>query len=144
MLIRLMTRKDCAQVADIEKESFSIPWSLEAFTETVEKQNYCYVVAEETGEILGYCGFTYVLDEAEIPNVCVKATARHQGIGRRIMAVLLGEAKKRGITVVYLEVRESNHAARKLYESMGFEMDGIRVGFYERPKENAVLMHKMI
>ena len=72
MLIRPMTIEDCEQVAQIEAASFSVPWSLRAFTETVEKENFRYFVAEEAGEILGYCGFLFVLDEAEIPNVCVK------------------------------------------------------------------------
>lgn len=76
MQIRPMTKEDCVQVAAIEATSFSVPWSLKAFTETVEKENFRYFVAEEEGEIIGYCGFLFVLDEAEIPNVCVKSSAR--------------------------------------------------------------------
>ena len=121
-----------------------MPWSLAAFTDTVEKDNYRYIVAEEEGEILGYCGFIYVLDEAEIPNVCVKETARQQGVGTKIMQRLLEEAKQLGITVLYLEVRKSNTAARRLYESLGFTMNGIRKNFYERPTEDAVLMSKTL
>ena len=68
MQIRRMTMEDCAQVAAIETMSFSMPWSLHAFTETIDNSNYRFLVAEENGEILGYCGFVYVLDEAEIPN----------------------------------------------------------------------------
>ena len=144
MQIRRMTMEDCVQVAAIEAVSFSMPWSLAAFTDTVEKDNYRYIVAEEEGEILGYCGFIYVLDEAEIPNVCVKETARQQGVGTKIMQRLLEEAKQLGITVLYLEVRKSNTAARRLYESLGFTMNGIRKNFYERPTEDAVLMSKTL
>ena len=144
MQIRSMTRNDCEQVAAIEAASFSLPWSLRAFTDTVEKENFRYFVAEESGEILGYCGFLYVLDEAEIPNVCVKASARKQGIGKQMMSVLVEKAAKLGITTLYLEVRESNAAARTLYKSLGFAEDGIRKNFYEQPVENAVLMSKTL
>ena len=144
MRIRPMTKEDCEQVASIEAVSFSMPWSKKAFTETVEKQNFRYYVAENDGEILGYCGFLYVLDEAEIPNVCVKASARQKGVGKQMMTVLIDEARELGIAVLYLEVRESNMAARKLYEVLGFEENGIRKNFYEQPAENAVLMSKTL
>lgn len=144
MQIRPMTKEDCVQVAAIEAASFSVPWSLNAFTETVEKENFRYFVAEEEGEILGYCGFLFVLDEAEIPNVCVKASARKRGIGRRMMSVLMEEAKKLGMAVLYLEVRESNTPARALYISLGFEENGVRKNFYEHPSEHAVLMSKTL
>jgi len=144
MQIRRMTKEDCADVAAIEAVSFSMPWSLRAFTDTVEKENFRYFVAEENGEILGYCGFLYVLDEAEIPNVCVKESARKQGVGKQMMSALLDEAKKLGLAVLYLEVRESNQAARKLYESLGFVENGIRKNFYEQPVEHAVLMSKTL
>lgn len=144
MQIRPMTMTDCNQVAEIEAASFSIPWSLRAFTDTVEKPNFRYLVAEEAGEILGYCGFLYVLDEAEIPNVCVKASARRQGVGRKMLEVLITEAKTLGIAVLYLEVRESNEAAKALYASLGFLPNGIRKNFYEQPQENAVLMSKTL
>lgn len=144
MLIRPMTKEDCIQVAAVEAVSFTMPWSLKAFTDTVEKQNFRYFVAVEQEEILGYCGFLYVLDEAEIPNVCVKESARRRGVGTKLMSVLFAEAKQLGITVLYLEVRESNRAARCLYESLGFQNNGIRKNFYEQPIENAVLMSKTL
>lgn len=144
MQIRPMTKNDCEQVAAIEAASFSVPWSLRAFTDTVEKENFRYFVAEEEGEILGYCGFIFVLDEAEIPNVCVKASARKQGVGKQMMNVLTEEAKKLGIATLFLEVRESNTAAKTLYKSLGFTEDGIRKNFYEQPVENAILMSKAL
>lgn len=144
MQIRPMTKEDCVQVAQIEASSFSVPWSLNAFTETVEKENFRYFVAEEEGEILGYCGFLFVLDEAEIPNVCVKESARCRGIGKEMMTVLIEEAKKLGMAMLYLEVRESNTPARALYQRLGFEENGVRKNFYEHPVEHAVLMSKTL
>ena len=68
LIIRQMKLEDCEQVATIEAESFSVPWSLQAFQDTLEMKNYRYFVAEQNGEIVGYCGFIFVLDEAEIPD----------------------------------------------------------------------------
>lgn len=144
MQIRPMTKNDCEQVAAIEAASFSMPWSMKAFTDTVEKENFRYFVAEEAGEILGYCGFLFVLDEAEIPNVCVKASARKQGVGKQMMNALAEEATKLGIHMLFLEVRESNVAARTLYKSLGFSENGIRKNFYEQPVEHAILMSKAL
>ena len=143
VVVRRMKLEDCEQVAAIEEESFSMPWSLQAFQHTLEMENYRYFVAEQNGEILGYCGFIFVLEEAEIPNICVKVSARKQGIGKQMLNFLEEEAKKLGITILYLEVRQTNQAARSLYTLLGFEEDGIR-NFYELPKENAVLMHKTL
>lgn len=144
MQIRRMTKEDCAQVAAIETMSFSMPWSLHAFTETVDNPNYRFLVAEERGEILGYCGFVYVLDEAEIPNVCVSAEARRRGVGRALMEALIALAEELQIVTLHLEVRQSNVAARNLYRSVGFEEIGIRKNFYELPREDAVLMCKTV
>lgn len=144
MQIRLMTMEDCSQVAAIEAASFSMPWSIHAFEDSIGRENYRFFVVEENGEILGYCGFLYVLDEGEIPNVCVKESARQRGVGRQMMEVLLEEAKGCGLSVLFLEVRESNQAARRLYESLGFIQNGMRKNFYELPIENAILMMKML
>ena len=140
MQIRPMTTEDCAQVAAIETMSFSMPWSLHAFTESVGNPNYRFLVAEEAGEILGYCGFVYVLDEAEIPNVCVSEEARRKGIGQALMENLIETATALGIVTLHLEVRQSNEAAKNLYRRMGFEEIGIRKNFYDLPKEDAILM----
>ena len=144
MQIRSMTLEDCAQVAAIETMSFSMPWSLHAFTETIGNPNYRFLVAEEDGEILGYCGFVYVLDEAEIPNVCVSADARRRGIGRALMEELVQRARELGIVTLHLEVRQSNIPAQNLYRSIGFEDIGIRKNFYDLPKEDAILMCKTL
>ncbi len=144
MLIRRMTEEDCIQVAEIESENFSLPWSRADFLKAVQAPGYLYLVAEEQGEILGYCGCIIVLDEAQIPNVCVRQNARKCGIGRKMLQELICEAKKRNAAVLYLEVRQSNTAAKALYRSLGFEEAGLRKNFYERPREDAVLMNRIL
>ncbi len=142
--IRAMEQKDLDIVAKIEAESFSMPWSKNAFSDTLSLPYYRYLVAEEDGEIAGYCGFLFAAGEGEIPNVCVAPAARRRGLGTHLMEALCEEAKKCGIAVLFLEVRQSNRAARQLYLHSGFEEIGIRKGFYDLPKEDAVLMRKNI
>ena len=142
--IRKMEQKDLDAVTRIEAESFSMPWSRNAFADTLALPYYRYFVAEEDGEVLGYCGFLFAAAEGEIPNVCVASTARRRGVGTCLMEALCEEAKQCGVADLFLEVRQSNTAAKNLYQSFGFENIGIRKGFYEFPKEDAILMKKSI
>ncbi len=140
IIIRVMTLEDIDQVLDIEKYTFSMPWTRRDFETAVNNPKDLYLVVDKDGEIIGYCGLWAVLEEGQITNVAVKGEYRHQGIGRRMLEVLLAEAKQRGITGFTLEVRESNIAAYTLYKSLGFDVAGIRPGFYDKPKENAIIM----
>lgn len=143
MQLRNMTVDDCAAVAALEKEIFTMPWSKEAFLDALT-WNYEYVVAEEQGKILGYCGMSCVLDEGEIPKICVAESARRRGFARAMLEAMEKTARQRGVRTLFLEVRQSNQAARRLYQSVGFEETGTRKGFYEQPKEDAVLMQKTL
>ena len=101
------------------------------------------MVACEEDEIVGYCGMYVSFDEGEIPNVAVKSTSRNRGTGEKMLAVLLEmRGSQRGVSSVFLEVRESNGAARRLYGKLGFQEAGIRKNFYEKPREHAVIMWK--
>lgn len=139
-----MEQKDLDAVTKIEAENFSMPWSRNAFSDTLALPYYRYFVAEEEGEVLGYCGFLFAAGEGEIPNVCVASAARRRGVGTSLMEALFEEAKRCGVVDLFLEVRRSNTAAKNLYRYLGFEDIGIRKGFYEFPKEDAILMRKSI
>ncbi|MCR5583903.1 MAG: ribosomal protein S18-alanine N-acetyltransferase [Lachnospiraceae bacterium] len=143
MIVRKMTIKDCDRVSEIEKDTFSMPWSRDNFEGSILQENYCLLVAvseEDDSDILGYCCFYYVLDEAEIPNVCVRKDMRGQGIAFKMMTELIKRAKEFEVRDMYLEVRVSNEPARALYRKLGFRDVGIRKGFYDLPKEDAVIM----
>jgi ribosomal-protein-alanine N-acetyltransferase len=142
VMIRPMTEEDLLQVETIEQESFSLPWSFDAFKSTLDREDTLYLVAEEESVILGYCGMYISFDEGEIPNVAVKKEFRSRGIGEAMMNELLSRAGERGVCSAFLEVRKSNEAAKRLYEKLGFEEAGIRKNFYEFPKEDAVIMWK--
>ena len=138
--IRVLTQEDIEQVLQIEKDSFSMPWTRRSFEEVVHNPQDLYLVVDKDSEIIGYCGLWAVLEEGQITNVAIKKEYRHQGIGRLMMEALLAEGKNRGLTQFTLEVRESNLPARALYRSLGFTEIGVRPGFYDKPKESAVIM----
>lgn len=142
MIVRQMEPGDISQVAEIEKNTFSIPWSEASFRDTLNREDTLYLVAEEQGEILGYCGLWQSLDEGEIPNVAVKGGHRRRGVGEALLAALFSQGAKRGITAFTLEVRAGNAAALRLYEKLGFRVVGMRPGFYIKPVEDAVIMWK--
>ena len=82
---RPMQKEDVAAVAQMEQEYFSQPWSERAFFEALEKEEYFYMVAEEEGRVLAYCGMYRVLDEGDITQVAVRSDVRGRGIGRRLL-----------------------------------------------------------
>ncbi len=142
MKIRDMTEKDLTEVSKIEAESFSDAWSIEAFFESLLNQNcHMYVsVSDNDDEILGYVCIYFADDEGEIANVCIKESARRQGIGFEMLSKMILKENMCGITNFYLEVRKSNEAAKLLYKKLGFIEIGTRKGFYENPREDASVM----
>lgn len=139
---RYMREEDLSWVARIERENFSIPWSENAFLESLQKDYTLYVVAEENGEILGYCGLYQACNEGEIVNVAVDGRARRRGVATKLLEFLLFESVKREIDQWFLEVRKSNEPAIALYKSFGFVEAGIRKNFYEKPREDGIVMWK--
>lgn len=141
-LIRRMEAGDVSRVAEIEKENFSTPWSENAIRAALFDETTAYYVAENGGEIAGCCGVRNLTGEGEITNVSVKRAYQNRGIGREMMEMLLKEGKEKGIRVFTLEVRAGNEAAVHLYEKLGFVTEGVRRGFYEKPREDALIMWK--
>ncbi len=142
VVLREMTVDDALAVEELEKECFSLPWSAQALVASLN-QSYSYFVVACIGEdIVGYGSVYVVAGEAEIINIAVKSTHRSNGVGKKLVMELLAEAGRRDAKRAFLEVRESNLPAIALYEKCGFEKNGIRRNFYEKPVENAVIMWK--
>ena len=142
MTVRNMTFEDIDAVTAIERECITSPWNENGFLSFLLQEGTVFLVAEENGEIVGHGGFVSAADEADITNVAVTAARRKQGIGNSLVARLVSEAETRGIRKLFLEVRESNNAAIRLYHKQGFEPVGRRKGYYEEPAEDAVLMRR--
>lgn len=140
--IRELRNEDTAALAKIEAETFSMPWSENAFRELLN-HSYCrYLVALVDGQVAGCCGYMDICHEANIDNVVVAEQFRNRGIARAMLETLLAAGDAEGVEAYTLEVRVSNGAAIHLYEKCGFRSEGIRPGFYDRPKEDAVIMWK--
>lgn len=140
--IRPLEEKDVTAVSEIESRTFSMPWKEKDFLEMVKADYAYYYVAEEDGVILGCCGLRNMAGEGEITNVAVDAPFRGRGIAGKLLAHALKEAAEHGIGDCTLEVRVSNTPAIHLYEEFGFRGEGIRPDFYEKPKEDALIMWK--
>lgn len=139
--IRRMTPADAPAAAALEKECLSEAWSEDAYRRTLVNENALYLAAEtESGELAGVCGVLNILGEGDVSNVAVAEPFRRQGIAERMLAELLKQGKMRGITAFTLEVRSSNEAAIRLYEKSGFVCEGRRKNFYEKPREDALIL----
>lgn len=142
--IEPMTPDHVAAAAGIEATWQSRPWSADVFRAELARDDRAYLVAlagpGAFAEVVGYGGITVVGDEAHVMTVAVDAERRRHGIGRRLLQGLVAAARDRGATAVTLEVRESNDAAIRLYEELGFRSSGVRPGYYGDTGEGAVIL----
>ena len=141
-MIRPMLDEDVEAVSKIEEATFSMPWKPDDFRDMIRRDNMTYLVAELDGKIIGGAGMRNILGDGEVTNVAILADYRGRGYGRRLMEALLLAGSELGAKAFTLEVRKSNEAAIRLYESLGFVSEGIRPDFYERPKEDALILWK--
>ncbi len=144
--VRPARRDDVDDIVAIERRAFNDPWSAGSFRALVGNPLVHFLVAEDpiTGQIFGYVVAWVVVDEAEIANLAVSDDARRAGIGARLLDQAIDAAKQRNCRVVFLEVRESNTAAKALYASRGFEVAGRRMKYYRKPVEDALVLRRVL
>lgn len=126
----------------IEIEAYPEPWTSGMFCDEIRSNRSYFRVVTINHEVIGYCGFWLLLDEAHITHLTVAKAHRGLGYGREQVHHLLDEAHRREARVATLEVRESNTRARALYESLDFRRVGLRKGYYAKTSEDAVVMMK--
>lgn len=144
LIIRDARREDIPALEELEQQCFSMPWTAEQLLGQLPDKNHRFVVAERDGELLGYVGMMFVLDEGYISNVATAPSARRQGIGRALITALMEQAGELELSFVTLEVRRSNEPAKALYAQQGFVPVGERKDYYRCPKEDAILMTKFL
>ena len=128
--LRPMTEEDLARVSAVERESYAFPWSEGIFRDCLRVGYVCRVV--EIGfDLVGYAVMSTGAGEAHILNLCVRETMRGRGIGRTLLRQLLDLAAEAGVEDAFLEVRPSNLAAIRLYQSLGFVQVGVRKRYYQ-------------
>jgi ribosomal-protein-alanine N-acetyltransferase len=153
--IRRAVREDLAAMLRIERASFSDPWTEDSMATALSLDRMLVLVAEpEGGEgrargdgaggLAGYVVALVVGPEAEIADLAVAPDARRRGIGRALLERVSAELIERGVRALFLEVRESNRAARTLYEANGFHSVGRRRGYYRQPVEDALVLKREI
>ena len=141
--IRDVGPDDIPQIEEIEQRCFSLPWTAEQLAEQRKDAQHEFIAAvTPDGTVLGYVGMMYVLDEGYISNVATDLPWRRQGIADALIGRLCAICEGLRLSFVSLEVRAGNVPAVALYEKHGFAPVGLRKNYYERPREDAVIMTK--
>lgn len=142
MRIVKMQLEHVAFVAEMERQCFSDPWSEKSVASELDNPLSLWLIAEVDGVVAGYVGSQTVLDSADMMNLAVSPSFRRQGIGERLVNCLTEELKEKGVKTLLLEVRISNEPAKELYQKLGFEIVGKRPRYYEKPREDALILRK--
>ncbi len=141
LVLRRLRPEDVEQVVEIEREAFTTPWQADTFASLLDREGVELVVlAEPDGTVVGYAVLWCILDQGELANIAIVPAGRSEGLGGRLLEHVMKLARGRGVDRVYLEVRASNRAAAALYARSGFVEVGRRKGYYDRPKEDALVM----
>jgi ribosomal-protein-alanine N-acetyltransferase len=148
MLIRHATRADLLCIRALEQQADTAAhWperGYDALFSPDAPKRITLVAVDESDEVHGFiiarCGF----DEWEIENVVVAVDRRRGGVGSRLVRELLRQGQRAGVTSVLLEVRDSNAAARRVYEKLGFTLAGRRNRYYQQPEEDALLLKFLV
>jgi ribosomal-protein-alanine N-acetyltransferase len=140
-LYRRMTADDLDTVVAIENEIYPHPWTRGNFSDSLIAGYHCWIM-ELGGEIVGYSVVMIAAGEAHLLNMSIAAEWQRRGLGRELLKFLLKLARDFHAHKIYLEVRPSNIAGRRLYASAGFSEIATRRGYYPatRGREDAVIM----
>ena len=144
--LRSANPADLPEVAELERLCYGDPWPSSAFASLPENTRVFFSVARRDvhGALAGYVVAWYAMDEGELANLAVAPECRGQGIGRKLLEAVIGDAMTRGASTLHLEVRESNAAAIQLYSSRGFEQVGRRKAYYRSPTEDALILRRRL
>ena len=139
--LRALEADDLPRVVEIERYTFSDPWSAASFKEALTQTHLVGIGAfDSDGVLLGYAFASRAADQGEILNLAVAPDRRRCGVGTALLTSLLERLLASGTRSVYLEVRRSNRAAKDLYLGAGFQVLGHRLSYYRRPTEDALTM----
>ncbi|MBP3937785.1 MAG: ribosomal protein S18-alanine N-acetyltransferase [Clostridia bacterium] len=144
MDIEPMKEEHIKEIAELEKISFSVPWSENGLRAELSNETAHFLTAISDGKILGYIGIHEICGEAYITNVAVFPEYRRLGIGETLIDAATHGAKKRNCEFISLEVRISNIPAIELYKKQGYNIVGQRKNFYSNPTEDAYIMTRYL
>jgi ribosomal-protein-alanine N-acetyltransferase len=129
-------------VLAIEEASFTSPWTREMYLAELKNRgiSFCFLARGDDGRAVGFCSVWRVVDELHINNLAVLPGFRRSGIGSELLQYVLQHGAALGARRATLEVRQSNEAARLLYEHFGFAVAGVRRSYYTKPVEDALVL----
>jgi [ribosomal protein S18]-alanine N-acetyltransferase len=130
---------DLSEILDIEKESYHKPWNEDLFMKALDSSDKTIFVSRTMGKISGYVVFEHVADEGHITNIAVAKSFRRKGIASELIGKAVTYARDLNVVSMFLEVRESNDAAKHLYNKFGFREIGKRKDYYSSPNDNAII-----
>ena len=137
-----MRKEHVAQIAELEKMCFSMPWSEKSIASELENDLALWWVALNDDTVVGYIGSQTVCGETDMMNIAVHPDWRRRGIAEILIQQLVMELKRIGSGSLALEVRASNAPAIALYQKLGFKQEGRRPNYYRDPKEDALILRK--
>ncbi len=140
MNLMLLEEAHIPQMVELEKLCFSMPWTADMIRRELTDPSCLYLAAVDGDTLVGYIGVQTVLDEGYINNVAIRPEYRRRGIASALISLLIDKSKEIELSFLTLEVRASNEAAIALYEKLGFGPVGRRKNYYEKPREDAILM----
>ena len=132
------------QIAELERATFSAPWVEDAVRAELDNPLSLWLVAADGEDVLGYVGSQTVFEDTDILNVAVKPAARRRGIAETLLRALEQRLILNGAQRITLEVRISNAPALALYEKLGYVRVGLRRNYYEKPREDALILQKRL
>ena len=142
MEIIKMNESHVSQIAELEKLCFSDAWSENSIRSELSNKLSLWLVAVDGDCVAGYIGSQTVLGWADMMNLCVNPDFRRQGIGEKLTLELERQLREEKVECLTLEVRVSNAPAITLYEKLGFKQVGKRPRYYEKPREDALILRK--
>lgn len=144
--LKLLDESDLDWVMQIERQNYTHPWTRGGFERALH-EGLNYLLMDEADSALGYCCLLPVLDELHLLNLSVAPGSQKQGVAKQALQAIFSRFESTDYTIMLLEVRRSNKAARNLYKALGFAQDGVRKNYYQcdvNGREDAILMSKRL
>jgi [ribosomal protein S18]-alanine N-acetyltransferase len=141
VITRATADDDLSEISALQARTFTNPWSAESLRWELKNTDVARLyVMRQDARVVGYCACWIIIDELHINSLAVDPDLRRRGLASRLLRAVASDAVAAGATKATLEVRRSNTPAIGLYEHLGFAVEGIRVGYYEQPVEDALIL----
>ena len=141
VITRAAPDDDLSEISALQARTFTNPWSADSLRWELKHTDVARLyVMRQDASVVGYCACWIIIDELHINSLAVDPDRRRRGLASRLLRAVARDAVAAGATKATLEVRRSNTAAIGLYEHLGFAVEGIRVGYYEQPVEDALIL----